>query len=173
MMMILKIYLLVTNIMDSAILSCIFYSNNLIRFNNLKYLSSLKYLIKLNLNLKLQRHHWRWRRRKWDTIWLYVEQQHWRCDQESLPSSRVYCQSQHMPNLNLNVDEPSSYIFYNSYIQLEGELKVGDKLVKKEVCVRAIKKFHMKKSTDFTLHHTDARRYVILFRNELCMFRLT
>lgn len=92
--------------------------------------------------------------------------------QASLPPSHVYCLPQHMTNLNLNGNESSSNIFYNPYMRLEDELKVGDKFHTKEDWVCAIKKFHMENSVDYTVDHTNARRYVILCRNVFCMFRL-
>ena len=42
----------------------------------------------------------------------------------------------------------------------------------KEECVRAIKKFHMNNSVDFTVKHTDSRRYVIECRKILYKFQL-
>lgn len=57
-------------------------------------------------------------------------------------------------------------------MQSEGDLKVRDRLRTKEDCVRAIKKFHMENFVDHIVDHTDAERYVILYRNELCMFWL-
>lgn len=53
-------------------------------------------------------------------------------NQALLSLSHVYCPLQHMTNLNLDDDEPSSDIFYNSYIRPEGELKVGDHFLNKE-----------------------------------------
>lgn len=61
-------------------------------------------------------------------------------EQEPLLLSHVYCSPEHMTNLNLDVDKPSSYIFYNLYMQMDGALKVGDMFHTKEDCVRAIKK---------------------------------
>lgn len=52
----------------------------------------------------------------------------------------------------------------------KGELKVGDNFCTKEDCVRAI--IHMENSVDYTIDCTDARRYVIVCHNVLCMFRL-
>lgn len=77
-----------------------------------------------------------------------------------------------MTNLNLDDDESSSDNFYKSYMSSDGELKVGDCLRTKEDCVRAIKKFHMQNSADYTIHRTDARRYIILCCNVPCTFWL-
>jgi len=77
-----------------------------------------------------------------------------------------------MKNMDLHDDETSNSVFYNSYPQSKGELKVGDMFRTKEECVRAIKKFHMNNSADFIVKHIDSRRYVIEYRNILFKFRL-
>lgn len=45
-------------------------------------------------------------------------------EKEPLPHGHVYFPPQYMTNLNLDVDEPSSDIFYNPYMQTEVSLKV-------------------------------------------------
>lgn len=65
-------------------------------------------------------------------------------EQESLPSSHVYCSPEHVTNLNFGEDEPSLDILYNPYMQTEGEFKVGDIFHTKEYCVRVIKSFTWK-----------------------------
>lgn len=64
--------------------------------------------------------------------------------------------------MDFHDDDTSNDIFYNSYMRLEGELKVGDRFCTKEECMRAIKKFHMDNSVDFNVKCTDSRRYVIV-----------
>ena len=94
-------------------------------------------------------------------------------EQDPLPASHVYCSPQHMTNLNLGVDEPSSDIFHNPYVQTQGSLKEGDIFHTKEDCARAAKKYHMELSFDYRINQTNVTRYKILCRNELCLFRLT
>lgn len=94
-------------------------------------------------------------------------------EQEPLPSGHVYCPPQNMTNYNLGAKEPSSDIFYNSYMQTKGYLKVGDMFLTKEDCVRAIKKYHMEISADYTIDRTNVTRYKILCRNMLCMCQVT
>lgn len=94
-------------------------------------------------------------------------------EQKSLPLGHMYCSPQHMINLNFGANEPSSYIFYNPYIQTKGSLKVGDMFHTKENCVRAIKKYHMEISVDYIVYHTNVTTYKILCHNMLYMFRLT
>lgn len=77
-----------------------------------------------------------------------------------------------MTNLNLHDDEASNDIFYNPHMRSQGELKVGDKFMTKEDCVRVIKTYHMDNSADFTVERTDARRCVIRFCNVICKFWL-
>ena len=89
-----------------------------------------------------------------------------------IPHSHVYNLPQHMTNMDLHDDETSNSVFYNPYLRSKGELKVGDMFRTKEECLLAIKKFHMNNSTDFTVKHTDSRRYVIECRNMLCKFHL-
>lgn len=91
---------------------------------------------------------------------------------EPVPPSQVYNPPQHMTQLNLQDDPSSTDIFYNPYMRSNNELKVGDKFMTKEDCVRAIKKYHMDNSADFSVERTDARRYVIRCRNVICKFRL-
>ena len=57
-----------------------------------------------------------------------------------------------MTNMDLYDDETSDNVFYNLYPWSKGELKVGDTFLTKEECVRAIKKFHMDNSVDFTMN---------------------
>lgn len=45
-----------------------------------------------------------------------------------------------------------------------------DRFCTKEECVRAIKKFKIENSADYTVDRIDVRMYVILCRNELSMF---
>lgn len=45
---------------------------------------------------------------------------------------------------------------------MKGALKVEDKFRTKKDCMRAIKKFHMENSVDYTIDRTDVRWYVIL-----------
>ena len=78
-----------------------------------------------------------------------------------------------MTSLNLGSDEPSSDIWYNPYVQMQGSLKQGDTFLTKEECVKAIKKFHMELSTDFRVDRTDALRYKVYCPNEHCLFRLS
>lgn len=86
-------------------------------------------------------------------------------DHQALMSPRhVYYPPQHMIKLNLDDNEPSSDIFYNPHMRLDGDLKVAERFCTKEECVRAIKKFHMENSVDYNIDRT-------LCRNVICMFR--
>ena len=58
-------------------------------------------------------------------------------------------------------------------MQIQGSLKEGDKFCTKEECVRAIKKYHMELSANYRVDRTNATRYKIYCRNELCVFRLS
>ena len=78
-----------------------------------------------------------------------------------------------MTNLNLGADEPSSDIFYNPYMQIQGSLKEGDTFHTKEYCAKVIKKYHMELSTDYRVDRTNAMRYKIYCQNERCLFRLS
>lgn len=60
-----------------------------------------------------------------------------------------------MKNLNLNGDDSSSDIFYNSCIQSNEALKVGDKFHTKEDYVGAMKMFNMENSVDYNVDHID------------------
>ena len=94
-------------------------------------------------------------------------------EEEPLPASHVYCPPQHMTSLNLGADEPSSDIFYNPYVQIQGSLKEGDKFHTKENCVKSIKKYQMELSVDYRVERTNATRYKIYCHNEFCLFRLS
>ena len=78
-----------------------------------------------------------------------------------------------MTMLNLGSDEPSSDIWYNPYVQMQGSLKQGDIFRTKKEYVKAIKKFHMQLSTDFRVDRTNTLRYKIYCLNEHCLFRLS
>lgn len=95
-------------------------------------------------------------------------------EHEQLTSSHVYYPPDHMTNLNLEYDKPSSYMFYNSYMQTDGALKVGDTFHTKEDCVRVIKKFHMEISMDYIIDCNNSGRYIIICRKKpMCMFWMT
>src|SRR4051812_41705932 len=84
----------------------------------------------------------------------------------------MYTPHMDMTNFNLDDDEPSTYIFYIRYMQLDEQLKEGDIFRLKDECVRAIKKFHMVNSVDFKVDLRNAERSKIRCTNEECMFRL-
>ena len=94
-------------------------------------------------------------------------------EQEPLLVGHVYCPPQHMTIFNLGVDEPSSRIFHNPYMQTQGLLEVGDIFRTKEDRVIAIKKYHMKLLVDYRVDRTNVMRYKIFCRNVLCMFQMT
>jgi len=94
-------------------------------------------------------------------------------EEEPLLASHVYYPPQHMTSLNLGADEPSSDIFYNPYVQIQGPLKEEDTFHTKEDCVIAIKKYHMELSADYRVDRTNTTRYKIYCRNECCLFWLS
>ncbi|XP_058726291.1 uncharacterized protein LOC131597621 [Vicia villosa] len=77
-----------------------------------------------------------------------------------------------MTNLNLQGNEPSSDIFFTSYIQSGEVLRKGDKFASKEACQRAIKKWHMANNVDFEVDRSNLERYIIICKNPECAFRL-
>ncbi|XP_058779636.1 uncharacterized protein LOC131653497 [Vicia villosa] len=90
----------------------------------------------------------------------------------SVSLGHVYEPHAHMTNLNLQGDEPSSNIFFTSYIQSDEVLRKGDKFPSKEACQRTIKKWHMANNVDFEVDRPNLERYIIICKNPECAFRL-